>query len=243
MWTMLSPKGVQNNHMAAPDKSTNHLRTFRTLPPVPTPAHTGTLRNLPPEPTIAHARTLRNLPPEPTIAHARTLRNLPALTSRTYTSTHRNSPEPAGTCLQNLHQHTPELSGTTSTHRNSPEPTSAHIGTLRNLPEPASGTCSCDPHRNTPELIWAEDPFSLRCWGKIGPGLSFVRFGGFALFVICSVGSVREAAGVRQGNRQGAHINIWENIGRTSLWGHRRWKNISRNKYCWVIPMVFFCQK
>ena len=39
-------------------------------------------------------------------------------------------------------------------------------GTFRNLPEP-SGTCACDPHRRTPELIWAEDPISLRCWGKI----------------------------------------------------------------------------
>ena len=47
-----------------------------------------------------------------------------------------------------------------------PEPTPAHTGTLRNIPEPSSGTCSCDPHRHTPGLIWAEDPISLRCWGK-----------------------------------------------------------------------------
>ena len=42
----------------------------------------------------------------------------------------------------------------------------ARTGTLWNLPEPLSGTCSCDPHRHTPELIWAEDPISLNCWGK-----------------------------------------------------------------------------
>ena len=91
------------------------------------------------------------------------------------TWTLRNPPEPSGSCLRNLHQHTPEPSGT---FRNlPPEPTPAHTGTLRNLPpeptpahagtllEPSSGTCSSDPHRHTPELIWAEDPVSLRCWG------------------------------------------------------------------------------
>ena len=98
--------------------------------------------------------TLENLPPEPTPAW--------------------DSPEPPGTCLRNLHQHTPELSGTLRNNQHTPElsgtfrnlPTPGHTGTLRNLPEPASGTCSCDPHQHTPELIWAEDPFSLRCWGK-----------------------------------------------------------------------------
>ena len=49
---------------------------------------------------------------------------------------------------------------------------------MRNLPESASGTYTntrrnspepfgTDPHRHTPELIWAEDPISLRCWGKM----------------------------------------------------------------------------
>ena len=133
--------------------------------PQPTPARTGTLRN-PPEPSGTYLRnlrqytstplnplepsetlrnlpeptgTFRNLPLEPTPAHTGTLRNLPERASGTYTSTHRNSPEPAfGTY--------------TSTHQNSPEP--------------SSGTCSCDPHRHTPELIWAEEPTSSRCWGK-----------------------------------------------------------------------------
>ena len=101
-----------------------------------------------------------------------TLRNLPRPSGT-------NLSEPSGTRLRNLHQHTPELSGT---FRNlPPEPTPAHAGTCRNFPEPASGTytsthrnppeplsgtCSCDPHRHTPELIWAEGPISLRCWGK-----------------------------------------------------------------------------
>ena len=77
----------------------------------------------------------------------------------------RNLPEPSGTCLRNLHHFTPELSGT---FRNvPPEPTPAHAGTLRNLPEPSSGTCSTDSRQHTPELIWAEDPISLRCSGKI----------------------------------------------------------------------------
>ena len=75
-----------------------------------------------------------------------------------------NFPEPSVSCIRNLHQHTPEPSGT---FRNlPPEPTPAHPGTLQNLLEPSSGTCSCDPHRHTPEPIWAEDPISLRCWGK-----------------------------------------------------------------------------
>ena len=59
------------------------------------------------------------------------------------------------------------------TLRNRPEPphtpkaaTPAHTGTLWNPAEP-SGTCACDPHRRTPELIWAEDPVSLHCWGRM----------------------------------------------------------------------------
>ena len=66
--------------------------------------------------------------------------------------------------LQGNKPRSPEPSGT---FRNlPPEPTPARAGTRRNLLEPSSGTCSCDPHRRTPELIWAEDPISLRCWGK-----------------------------------------------------------------------------
>ena len=66
---------------------------------------------------------------------------------------------PPGTCLRNLDKHAGIL-------RNlPPEPSSGTF--LRNLPpEPSSGTYSCDPHRHTPELIWAEDLISLRCWGK-----------------------------------------------------------------------------
>ena len=130
--------------------------TFRNPPPEATPAYTGTLRNLP-EPS-------GNLLPKPTPFYTGTLRNLPQPTSGTYTSIRRNHPEPSGTRLRNLHQHTPELSG--SFRNLPPEPTPAHAGTLRNLPEPSSGTCSCGPHRHTPELIWAEDPISLRCWGR-----------------------------------------------------------------------------
>ena len=151
----------QNNHMAAPVKvarqqTTPELSgTFRTLPPEPTPTRAGTLQN-PPEPS----KTFRNQP-------FGTFRNLYLL----------------NLYLLNLRQHTPEPSEIfrnlppeptpfyTGTLRNLPEPASgtytpAHAGTLRNLPEPSSGTCSCDPHRHTPELIWAEDPISLRCWGK-----------------------------------------------------------------------------
>ena len=92
---------------------------------------------------------------------------------------HRNSPEPSepqhtpelsGTRLGNLHQHTPELSGTFQDlrdFRNLPQPASGTYASIhRNPPEPPTGTCSGDPHRHTPELIWAEDPISLRCWGK-----------------------------------------------------------------------------
>ena len=84
---------------------------------------------------------------------------------------HRNCLEPSGTSLRNLHQHTPELSTNFwNLLRNSHQ----HTGTLRNLPEASSGTCSCDPHRHTPELIWAEDPISLSCWGKIQYALHLV---------------------------------------------------------------------
>ena len=94
------------------------------------------------------------------------------------TGTLRNPPELSRSCLRKLHQHTPEPSATfrnlpleptpahTGTLRNlPPEPTPAHAGTLRNLLEPFSGTCSSDLHLHTPQLIWAEDPVSLRSWG------------------------------------------------------------------------------
>ena len=103
------------------------------------PELSGTFRNLPPEPTPAH--TGIEPAPEPASGTHSGPAHLPEPASVTYTSTDRNSPELP------------------------PEPTPAYTGTLRNLPEPSSGTCSCDPHRHTPELIWAEDPISLRCWG------------------------------------------------------------------------------
>ena len=64
--------------------------------------------------------------------------------------------------------HTPEPS---KIFRNLPELVSATLlepasGTHTST-QPSSGTCSWDPHRHTPELIWAEDPISLRCWGKM----------------------------------------------------------------------------
>ena len=164
----LTSRSYTSTHRNCPEPSATCLRnlhqhtpelsgTFRNLQPStePTPAHTGTLRNLP-EPS----GTCRNLHQQ----HTGTLRNLPEPASGTYTSTYRNSPEPPAH---------------TGTFRNlPPESTPAHTGTLRNLPEPASGTGSCDPHRNTPELIWAEDPFSLRCWGKYCLTGFSISFGG-----------------------------------------------------------------
>ena len=123
-----------------------HRNSPEPSEPQHTPELSGTFRNLPLEPTPAYAGTVRNLSPEPTPAYAGTLRNLPEPASGTYTAhtgALRNLSEPA--------------SGTYT----------AHTGALRNLSEPSSGTCSCDPHRHTPELIWAEDPISLRCWGKM----------------------------------------------------------------------------
>ena len=137
-------------------KATDHTGTLWNLPNPASGTYTsthrnspqpsGTFRNLPPEPTPVHQHppeisgTPRN-PPEPSGTH----RNLPELAFGTYTSTHRNPPKSSGTC-----------------HRNFPEPA------FQNSPEPSSGTCSCDPHRHTPELIWAEDPTSSRCWWKNG---------------------------------------------------------------------------
>ena len=162
MWTMSSPKGVQNNHTAASVKVARQQTppelsgTFRNLPEptfrnLPEPAsgtytstHPGTFRNCLQEPTPEHTGTLRNLPPEPAPAQTgtfrnQTLRNLLEPASGTCTSTRRNSPEPSRTCLRNLHQHTPELSDTfRDTHQNSPSGT--YTSTRRNLPEPSSGT-------------------------------------------------------------------------------------------------------
>ena len=150
--------------------------TLRNLPNSASGTYTNTGRNSPEPSGTFHdlpEPTFRNLP-EPTTSgtSASIHRNPPKssgtfreLASGTYTIIlHRNSPEPSATCLRNLHQHTPEPSGTVKNPP--PEPTPAHARTFRNLPEPSSGTCSCDPHRHTPELIWAEDPISLRCWGK-----------------------------------------------------------------------------
>ena len=155
-WTMSSPKGVQKQSHGSCQgcKATNHTGTLLNLPkhwnsPEPSEPSGSCLRNLH-QHTTEPSGTFRNLPPEPTPAHTGTLRNLLEPASRTYTSKHRNSPELSGTL------------------RNSPEPASGtYTSTHRNSPEPSSGTCSFDPHRHTPELIWAEDPISLRCWGKM----------------------------------------------------------------------------
>ena len=146
MWTMWSPASVQDNHTRLPHRNSLEpsepcLRNLHQHAPEPS----GTcLRNL-----HQHAPelsgTFRN-PSEPSGA----FRNLP--------------PELAGTLqnLQNLPEHASETYTSARTPRNSP----TLCRTLRNSPEP-SGTCSCDPHRHTPELIWAEDPTSFRCWGNI----------------------------------------------------------------------------
>ena len=181
MWTILSPWSKQSHGCSCQGcKATNHTGTLRNSPEPSEPClrnlhqHTqellGTLRNNPNPASGTYTNTRRNSP-EPSGA----FRDLSE-------PTFRNLSEPSRTYLLNLRQHTPEpskifrnlppeptpeLSGT---FRNlPPEPTPAHAGTLRNLPEPSSGTCSCDPHRHTPELFWAEDPISLRCWGKNNP--------------------------------------------------------------------------
>ena len=119
--------------------------------PQTTPELSATFRTLPPEPTPAYTGTLRNLPEPSGIC----LRNLP---TPFYTGTLRNLPELP-------RELTPFYKGTLRNLREIASGT--NTSTLRNSPEPSSGTCSCDPHRHTPELIWAEDPISLRCWGKI----------------------------------------------------------------------------
>ena len=63
-------------------------------------------------------------------------------------------------------QTTLELSGTFPTLP--PEPTPLELsGTLRNLPPEPAPASRTGTHRNIPEHIWAEDPISLCCWGKM----------------------------------------------------------------------------
>ena len=162
---MSLPKGVQTqSHGCSCQgcKATNH--TVRN-PPEPSEScirnlhqHTepsGTFRNLSPETTPGPSGTFRKLHPEPTPPHTGTFRNLLPEPTPAHTRTLRNLPELASGAY-----------------------TPAHTGILRNLPEPnppepfSSGTWSWDPHRHTPELIWAEDPMSLRCWGKMASTLA-----------------------------------------------------------------------
>ena len=138
--------------MAAPVKVATQQTTPELSGTFRTPTHTRTHL---PEPasgtyTSAHRNspepfktfwnqpvaTFRNPPPEPTPAYTGTLRKI--ILQRN-SGTFRNlPPEPtpayAGTYLRNL----------------SPEPTPAYAGTLRNLPEPASGTYT-SAHRSSPE--------------------------------------------------------------------------------------------
>ena len=98
-----------------------------------------------PSRTCAWPLALRNRLDSPTPELAGTLWNPPAPSAAL-----RN---------RNLHQHTPEPSGT---FRNLiPEPAPARTGIMQNPLEP-SGTCACT---GALELIWAEDPISLR-WEK-----------------------------------------------------------------------------
>ena len=172
--------------------------TFWTLASDPIPTLAGTLRN-PPELSEPCLWILHQHAPE----LSGTLQNLPRPSGT-------NLSEPSGTYLQNLRQHTPEPSGT---FRNpAPEPAPAHAGTLRNLPEPSSGTCSCDPHQHTPVLIWAEDPISLRCWGKI---FRLIRFGLYKKNyeeTLDYVTSTITAAAGKENPKQ----PLWQNLSETS---------------------------
>ena len=146
----------------------------------------GTLWNLANPASGTYTNTRRNSPepsgtfrdlPEPTF------RNLPEPTSWTYASIHWNPPKSSGLPPEPTHHFTPGLSGT---FRNLPPEPTPLSGTFHNLLEP-SGTCSCGPHRHTPELIWAEDPISLRCWGKIVYLLGFfICKRGFPFFFLIS---------------------------------------------------------
>ena len=169
-WLLQSRLQGNKPHRNFPEPSEPFLLNLRQHTPEPSEI----FQNLP-EPASGTYTILQRNSPEPSGTRLRNLhqhtpelseifRNLPELASGTYTVLHRNSPEPSGTCLGTLHQFTKELSGT---FRNQPpKPTPAHPGTLRNLPEASSGTGSCDPHRHTPELIWAEDPISWSLLGK-----------------------------------------------------------------------------
>ena len=148
-WLLLSRLQGSKPHRNSPEPSEPCLQTVRNCPEPSEPC----LRNLhqpswnSPEPSGTNRSAyLRNLSP----AYTGTLRNLAER------NLHHFTPEPSGTRFRNLHQHTLELS---RTFQNLPEPSGTSSGT-------SSGTYSCDPHRHTPELIWAEDPISLRCWGK-----------------------------------------------------------------------------
>ena len=108
MWTMFSPWSKQSHGCSCQGcKATNHTGTFRNFPNPSSWTYASIHRNPP-----KSSRTFRNLPPEPTPFYTGTLRNLPEPASGTYTILQRNSPESSGTRLRNLHQHTPELSGT-----------------------------------------------------------------------------------------------------------------------------------
>ena len=156
MWTMWAPASVQNNHMATPVSKPSEpcLRNLHQHAPEPS----GTcLRNL-----HQHAPELCGIcrnPPEP----SGTLHNLPELASGTYTSTHRNLPELSGTFSTRTPWNSPALCGTL---RNPPEPASdsgTSTSTRRNppqLPEPLSGTCSCDPHRTHRSLSGLKTPLA-----------------------------------------------------------------------------------
>ena len=174
MWTMLSPWSKQSHGCSCQGcKATNHTRTLQNLlnPASRTYTNTrrnssepsGTFRTLPPEPRPTRAGTLRNpLEPSKTFRNQpfRTFRNLPPEPTPAYTSlsTPRNLPEPSGTCLRNLQHFTGTLrnlpqpaSGTyTSIRRNPPEPSGTYTSTRRNPPEP-SGTRLRNLHQHTPE--------------------------------------------------------------------------------------------
>ena len=164
---------LRNLHQHRPEPSGTFLNLSGT--------YTSTQRN-PPEPSGTCLRnlhqhkpepsgTVRNLPPEPTPeAGSGRFRRAPVCAGAGSGGKFRKVAEGSGVCWCRFRMQLSEGSGgfrCVLVNRNlSPEPTPAHTGTFRNLPEPASGTCFCDPHRHTPELIWAEDPISLRCWGR-----------------------------------------------------------------------------
>ena len=140
-YNLSAKKVFKNNHMTVSLKVARPQTTLKPSETLEFFRPSGTcLRNL-------HHHT-RDFPEPSTPAYARTLRNLPETASGTYTSACGN-PAETTPALRNL----PELApGTyTSARRNPPEP---------------PGTFLRNPHLRTPELIWAEDPISLRCWGN-----------------------------------------------------------------------------